>query len=233
MLFLAAHIFVWILAAFAFGGIIGWWLHRLVIKEEEETYSITSNKGAGANSVSVLSDSLLQTQRELQECQQSLAFAETRLKEMNVRFPGTPDTGEAHETEETDEFGYSSDESVYDDNFESGQFEGGQFEGSSFEGGQFESSNFESGNFESGNFESDEVTELQGDDLKLIPGIGPYIEKKLYELDISTYEQIARLSEEDMIRIGNHINYFPGRITRDGWIENAKRLHKEKYGEEV
>jgi predicted flap endonuclease-1-like 5' DNA nuclease len=71
------------------------------------------------------------------------------------------------------------------------------------------------------------------DDLKKIFGIGPYIERRLAEIEITTYRQIASLSETDIERIGEHLNYFPGRIERDGWQDSARRLHQEKYGEEI
>ncbi|MEZ4698858.1 MAG: hypothetical protein R2834_00900 [Rhodothermales bacterium] len=71
------------------------------------------------------------------------------------------------------------------------------------------------------------------DDLKKIFGIGPYIERRLAEIEITTYRQIAQLSEIEMERVGEHLNYFPGRIQRDGWTESARRLHQEKYGESI
>ncbi len=71
------------------------------------------------------------------------------------------------------------------------------------------------------------------DDLKKIYGIGPFIERKLAEIDVTTYRQIASMSEADIVRVSEYINYFPGRIERDGWLESARQLHQAKYGEEL
>ena len=69
------------------------------------------------------------------------------------------------------------------------------------------------------------------DDLKKIYGIGPFIERKLAEIDVTTYRQIAAMNDADIERVSTYINYFPGRIERDGWLDSARRLHHEKYGE--
>ncbi|MBZ0326254.1 MAG: hypothetical protein K8F54_01500 [Altibacter sp.] len=61
-------------------------------------------------------------------------------------------------------------------------------------------------------------------DLTQINGIGPYIEQKLNEIGIYTYEQISRLQEEDIRTITELIDFFPGRIERDNWVGQAKSL---------
>lgn len=61
------------------------------------------------------------------------------------------------------------------------------------------------------------------DDLELIAGVGPKLAVTLNELGISTYEQIAEWTEEDIKRVDEHLN-FPGRIVRENWIEQAKAL---------
>jgi predicted flap endonuclease-1-like 5' DNA nuclease len=68
------------------------------------------------------------------------------------------------------------------------------------------------------------------DDLKLIVGIGPVIERMLYQLGIATYRQIARWSERDIDDIDARLPEFPGRIRRDGWVTQARALHQSKYG---
>jgi predicted flap endonuclease-1-like 5' DNA nuclease len=68
------------------------------------------------------------------------------------------------------------------------------------------------------------------DDLKLIVGVGPVIERMLYQLGIGTYRQIARLSERDIDAIDATLSEFPGRIRRDGWVTQARTLHVAKYG---
>ena len=68
------------------------------------------------------------------------------------------------------------------------------------------------------------------DDLKLIVGVGPVIERMLYQLGIATYRQIARWSERDIDEFDARLREFPGRIRRDGWVTQARALHVGKYG---
>lgn len=69
---------------------------------------------------------------------------------------------------------------------------------------------------------------VEKDDLTLIVGVGPFLEKKLNELDIYTFEQISLFDAEDIIRVTRDIGYFAGRIERDDWIGQAARLHRLK-----
>jgi predicted flap endonuclease-1-like 5' DNA nuclease len=68
------------------------------------------------------------------------------------------------------------------------------------------------------------------DDLKLIVGVGPVIERMLYQSGIASYRQIARLSEREIDAIDARLAEFPGRIRRDGWVTQARTLHLAKYG---
>ena len=68
------------------------------------------------------------------------------------------------------------------------------------------------------------------DDLKLIVGVGPVLERMLYHLGITTYRQIARWTERDIDDFDAKLPEFPGRIRRDGWVTQAKSLHQSKYG---
>jgi predicted flap endonuclease-1-like 5' DNA nuclease len=69
------------------------------------------------------------------------------------------------------------------------------------------------------------------DDLKLIVGIGPVLERMLHVLGVTTYRQIARWSERDIDEFDARLPEFPGRIRRDGWVTQARELHQSKYGE--
>ncbi len=69
------------------------------------------------------------------------------------------------------------------------------------------------------------------DDLKLIVGVGPALERMLYQLGITNYRQIARWSERDIDEIDARLAEFPGRIRRDAWVAQARALHQSKYGE--
>jgi len=73
------------------------------------------------------------------------------------------------------------------------------------------------------------ATEEDKDDLKMISGIGTFIEERLYALDIFTFRQISNFSASDIETIDESIIYFSGRIQRDEWVEQAKELvHDEE-----
>jgi small subunit ribosomal protein S2 len=61
------------------------------------------------------------------------------------------------------------------------------------------------------------------DDLKKITGVGPTIEEKLHDLGVTKLTQIANLSDEDIEKIDEALN-FKGRITRDDWVGQARSL---------
>ncbi len=77
------------------------------------------------------------------------------------------------------------------------------------------------------NFDSiGSATESDKDDLKLIKGIGPFIEKKLNALGIWTFKQISAFTSEDVQSVTKAIEFFPGRIERDNWVSQAGDLAK-------
>jgi predicted flap endonuclease-1-like 5' DNA nuclease len=66
--------------------------------------------------------------------------------------------------------------------------------------------------------------EAEKDDLKMISGIGPFIEERLHALDIFTFRQISKFTVQDIETINDAIEYFSGRIERDEWVSQAKEL---------
>ena len=62
------------------------------------------------------------------------------------------------------------------------------------------------------------------DDLTLINGVGPFLEKKLNNIGIYTYEQISGLNGETIADVTEAIEFFPGRIEKDDWVGQANRL---------
>lgn len=77
-------------------------------------------------------------------------------------------------------------------------------------------------------FISGQQVEQELDNLKLINGIGPGIEAKLNKAGIFSFRQISELTEESIERVSAIIEFFPGRITRDRWIEQASKLYLDK-----
>lgn len=69
------------------------------------------------------------------------------------------------------------------------------------------------------------------DDLKLIVGIGPVLERMLHQLGVTTFRQVAFWSERDIDEFDAKLHEFPGRIRRDEWVTQARSLHQSKYGE--
>lgn len=68
------------------------------------------------------------------------------------------------------------------------------------------------------------AAEAEKDDLQMISGIGPFIEKRLNALDIYTFRQISKFTASDIETINVAIIYFSGRIERDEWVAQAKEL---------
>jgi len=68
------------------------------------------------------------------------------------------------------------------------------------------------------------ATESEKDDLKMISGIGPFIEERLHAVDIFTFRQISKFTKKDINTIDIAIEYFSGRIERDEWVKQAKEL---------
>lgn len=62
------------------------------------------------------------------------------------------------------------------------------------------------------------------DNLTEIKGIGPFIEKRLNMLGIYTFKQLSELTPELIDRVGNAIEFFPGRIERENWIGQARHF---------
>lgn len=66
------------------------------------------------------------------------------------------------------------------------------------------------------------------DDLKLIKGVGPKLEKMLHELGITTFAQIASWNKSDIEEISEKLGSFKDRVTRDDWVKKARQLNKKK-----
>ncbi|SDG19359.1 50S ribosomal protein L21 [Pelagibacterium luteolum] len=61
------------------------------------------------------------------------------------------------------------------------------------------------------------------DDVKLIGGVGPALEKKLAAAGITSLTQIAKWTKADVAKFDEELD-FKGRIERDEWVEQAKEL---------
>jgi NADH-quinone oxidoreductase subunit E len=61
------------------------------------------------------------------------------------------------------------------------------------------------------------------DDLKLLKGVGPKLEKTLNDLGFFHFDQIAAWGEAEVAWVDSRLT-FKGRIKRDGWIDQAAKL---------
>lgn len=64
------------------------------------------------------------------------------------------------------------------------------------------------------------------DDLKRIKGVGPALERKLNELGIFRFDQLAALDDDGIERIARSLEEFPNRIHRDRWVDQARDLSR-------
>ncbi|MEP2944057.1 MAG: 30S ribosomal protein S2 [Hyphomicrobiales bacterium] len=64
------------------------------------------------------------------------------------------------------------------------------------------------------------------DDLKKISGVGPVLEKKLNDLGITKFAQVAAFTAEDIAKVDDALS-FKGRIERDDWLTQAAALAAE------
>ena len=72
------------------------------------------------------------------------------------------------------------------------------------------------------------VAESDTDDLKLIKGVGPVIERTLNDLGIYRFNQIAEMSEFDIDRVAQQLKGFRSRIYREDWVGQARNLQHQK-----
>ena len=64
----------------------------------------------------------------------------------------------------------------------------------------------------------------EADDLKLISGVGPVLEKTLNSIGIYTFGQVSKMTSEEYNLLDSLAKSFPGRAERDNWASQAKDL---------
>ncbi|MDD9721312.1 NADH-quinone oxidoreductase subunit E [Sulfitobacter sp. PR48] len=62
------------------------------------------------------------------------------------------------------------------------------------------------------------------DDLKMIRGVGPKLEKMLNDMGFFHYDQIAGWGAEEVAWVDENLKGFKGRVSRDNWVDQATRL---------
>jgi NADH-quinone oxidoreductase subunit E len=64
----------------------------------------------------------------------------------------------------------------------------------------------------------------KADDLKLIWGVGPALEKLLNSMGIWHFDQIAAWSAKELAWVDSRLEGFKGRAKRDEWVKQSKKL---------
>ncbi len=72
------------------------------------------------------------------------------------------------------------------------------------------------------------AAKAERDELIKIRGIGKVMAEKLEKKGIRTFRQIAEWTREEIAKLP-----YGTRVARDKWQAQARRLHKEKYGEKI
>lgn len=64
----------------------------------------------------------------------------------------------------------------------------------------------------------------KADDLKLIKGIGPALEKLCHKLGFYHFDQLASWTAAEIAWVDENLEGFKGRVTRDEWVVQARDL---------
>ena len=68
------------------------------------------------------------------------------------------------------------------------------------------------------------------DDLKMIKGVGPVLERLLNDMNVRTFAQVASFTGQDIAVVSAALDAFADRIVRDNWVGQAKDLHERTHG---
>lgn len=66
------------------------------------------------------------------------------------------------------------------------------------------------------------------DDLTKIRGVGPKLARLCNDLGFWHYDQIASWTADEVDWVDAHLDGFRGRVSRDGWVEQARALAKNE-----
>ena len=62
------------------------------------------------------------------------------------------------------------------------------------------------------------------DDLKMIKGVGPKLEQLLHRLGFFHFDQVSKWTADEVSWVDQNLEGFKGRVSRDGWVDQAKAL---------
>ena len=64
----------------------------------------------------------------------------------------------------------------------------------------------------------------KGDDLQVVEGIGPGLEKLCHDLGIFHFDQIAGWGPGEIAWMDGNLKGFKGRVSRDKWVRQARLI---------
>ncbi len=64
----------------------------------------------------------------------------------------------------------------------------------------------------------------KADDLKMIKGVGPKLEKLLNSMGFYHFDQVAAWTSNEVAWVDENLEGFKGRVSRDNWVAQAKTL---------
>jgi len=73
----------------------------------------------------------------------------------------------------------------------------------------------------------------EANNLTMIDGLGLWVEERLNLLGIYTFDQISKLTHEDIETITEVLEIIPGRIEKDNWVGQAHELAKKHVYQEA
>ncbi|WBU53665.1 NADH-quinone oxidoreductase subunit NuoE [Paracoccus sp. SCSIO 75233] len=76
----------------------------------------------------------------------------------------------------------------------------------------------------------DQAREGGPDDLKEISGVGPVLEKLLHSLGFYHFDQVAKWDDAEIAWVDENLEGFKGRVTRDDWVGQARKIIENREG---
>ncbi|MCG6903656.1 MAG: fused NADH-quinone oxidoreductase subunit E/endonuclease, partial [Rhodobacter sp.] len=64
----------------------------------------------------------------------------------------------------------------------------------------------------------------KADDLKMIKGVGPKLEKLLHSMGFYHFDQVAAWTYDEIAWVDQNLEGFKGRVSRDHWVAQARLL---------
>ena len=64
----------------------------------------------------------------------------------------------------------------------------------------------------------------KADDLKLVWGVGPKLEKMLHKMGVFHFDQVAQWTKKELAWVDERLEGFKGRASRDKWVAQSKKL---------